>query len=74
MDTTRTYTSLEVCRAAGITYRQLDYLVRTGKLPTQPVEVGSGSFRRFTESELDRVIEIADARRRARALLDSVGV
>ena len=47
------YSSAEVARLAGITYRQVDYWVRIGLLRTaEPVE-GSGTARRFAAVEVN---------------------
>lgn len=52
-------TSLEVCRRAGITYRQLDYWCRTGVVEPLIDARGSGSQRRFTQAEADHVAGLA---------------
>lgn len=45
----------EVCRAAGVTYRQLDYWDRTGVIcPSQPAR-GSGTQRGYTLAEAQAV-------------------
>jgi hypothetical protein len=54
-----TTTSLEVAREAAISYRMLDYLVRTG-IVTPTVEArGPGTQRGFTPEEVALVIVIA---------------
>ena len=45
-------TAPEVCRAAGITYRQLDYWIRQGWISPTVRATGSGSRRRFDPSTL----------------------
>lgn len=58
-----TYSSTEVCEAAGITYRQLDYWTRTGLVPHtwtfSGSPGGSGNFRVFDQATLDMVVEAA---------------
>lgn len=47
--------SYDVCRAAGITFRQLDYWVRTGLLtPSVRNPGGSGCPRRWSEADVYR--------------------
>lgn len=47
--------SRDVCRAAGVTYRQLDYWWRTGILtPARPGH-GSGTAHRWSEADVTRV-------------------
>lgn len=67
----RTYSSVEVCRALGITYRQMDYAVRSGRIPSQPLRRGSGAPRVWTLEQMDRLREIVEARRKEREILDS---
>lgn len=60
-----TVSSAELRRAAGITYRQVDYWTRTGLL--RPVGVqspGSGNWRKYPQSE----VRIARALRRLASL------
>ena len=45
-------TSPEVCRMAGVTYRQLDYWIRQGWISPTVRATGSGSRRRFDPSTL----------------------
>ncbi len=47
--------SYEVCRQAGITYRQLDYWYRTGILTPARQGHGSGNAHRWSEADLVRV-------------------
>lgn len=50
--------SAQACETAGITYRQLDYWIRRGVLGgdrTAELMRGSGSARRFTRCEVDRL-------------------
>ena len=47
------YGSQMAARAAGVTYRQLDYWCRQGYLPASTVEAsGSGTRRRFTRQQV----------------------
>lgn len=49
----RTFTALEVCRAAGCSYRQIDYWVRTGAMvPSVQEATGSGTQRLFSVEDL----------------------
>jgi DNA-binding transcriptional MerR regulator len=48
----RTFTSTEVCKILGITYRQLDYWTRKGYVPSSSPTPGSGHARAFTFPEL----------------------
>lgn len=50
--------SAQACEAAGISYRQLDYWIRRGVLGvdrTDELSRGSGTARRFTQAEVDRL-------------------
>lgn len=59
------YSTDEVCRLAHISYRQVDYWIRTGLLtPSIRGAAGSGSQRHFSQADLDRV-------RVVKALLDA---
>lgn len=54
------YSAPEVCDAAGISYRQLDYWCRRGLItPSARDATGSGSRRRFTAHDLAVVKVIA---------------
>lgn len=44
--------TVEVCRRAGVSYRQLDYWIRCGILTPAREARGSGSARRFTATDL----------------------
>jgi predicted site-specific integrase-resolvase len=69
---TTTYSSIEVCRIVGITYRMLDYWVRTGTVrPTTKAQPGSGNPRRWTEDEVRRLQEVVAEYRAAMAILDA---
>lgn len=46
-----TYSSVEVCKAAGVTYRQLDYWDRTGVVSPSVSANGSGTQRRYTAAD-----------------------
>ena len=58
-------TSAEVCAAAGITYRQLDYWVRRGWIQCSQVtssltgNSGSGCERRWSEQQAAKVMHMA---------------
>lgn len=53
--------SHEACRAAGITYRQLDYWTRHGYIVPYTEANGSGTRRRFDSMDVERLIEIREA-------------
>lgn len=50
-------TSPAVCEAAGITYRQLDYWIRKGAIPTSSEMLGhgSGTRRQIPDRYVDRL-------------------
>lgn len=55
-----TYSSVEACAAAGITFRQLDYWDRTRLVvPTLPAR-GSGSHRRYSYGDVLALAVIAE--------------
>lgn len=51
----RTYSSVEVARLTGASYRMLDHWSRQGYIPGQHEPVGSGHHRVWTLDQLDRV-------------------
>lgn len=57
-------TSAQVCRAARLTYRRLDYWVRVGMVTPVIASAGSGSARLFDPSVVE---EILDMKQRAAA-------
>lgn len=57
--------SEQVCQRTGFTYRELDYWIRRGVLPNQPISVGSGIRRAFDKEDVA-------ALRRVRRLLDRI--
>ncbi len=57
-------TSAQVCRAAHLTYRRLDYWVRVGMVTPEISAAGSGSARLFKPSVVE---EILDMKQRADA-------
>lgn len=67
-----TLSALDVCERAGITYRQLDYWIRTGAItPTQKAN-GSGTQRRFTEGDA-RAVRLAATLRALGAPIATIG-
>lgn len=48
----RMFTSFDVCRLASVTYRQLDYWTRTGRINPTAYNVGSGYHRQWTFDEI----------------------
>ena len=69
---TETYSTVEVCRMTGATYRQLDYWCRTGRIHGQPVGrgTGSGNRRRWTPEQVAEARLIFVASRYVNATLD----
>jgi len=58
------YSTDDVCRLAGVSYRQLDYWTRTALVvPSIREAAGSGTQRRYSQADLDHV-------RVVKALLD----
>lgn len=55
-----TYTSNEVALMAGVTYRQLDYWLRTGWLNIGGEAHGSGSRRRFSRVEALALVRMVE--------------
>lgn len=54
------FRSLDVCRIADVTYRQLDYWDRTGLAePTVRAAAGSGTQRLYSDTDLLRVCVVA---------------
>ena len=53
--------SVEVCQLSGITYRQLDYWVRTEKIDCAVDAEGSGSQRLFYLDVVEEIKAITDA-------------
>lgn len=61
--TERLFTSPEVCRIAGCTYRQLDYWVRVGHVDVVVAADGPGTRRQFNEAGLMQAAIVALAAR-----------
>lgn len=61
MAATRSWSSLDVCAVTGLTYRQVDYQLRTGLLiaSLNPGR-GSGNARRFSDDDLVRAGVVAE--------------
>ena len=51
-------TSAQVCRAAHLSYRRLDYWVRVGLITPVVASAGSGSARLFDPSVVEEIIDI----------------
>lgn len=51
--------SLELCRKAGITYRQLDYWVRKGYLGDDRVSKGTGNYRDWSNTDASHAVLMA---------------
>jgi DNA-binding transcriptional MerR regulator len=72
MTTTReqTFSTLEAAEMAGVTYRQLDYWLRRGIIEiSDDPQPGSGHSRRFTQTEVEALMEIVTIYRSAQAIL-----
>lgn len=52
-------TGAETARAAGITYRQLDYWTREGYITAKVADPGSGVFRRYLPEQVEQVRVLA---------------
>ena len=61
-----TYTTADVCRVTGATYRQVDHWARTGRVPGQSVGPGYGGRRIWTADQVAtvRLLVAASERRR----------
>lgn len=51
MSETTTFTAPQTCALAGVTYRQLDYWIRTGRVRPVDGPCGSGNYREFEQAE-----------------------
>jgi len=58
-----TLSSLEVCHLTGVTYRQLDYWVRAGLVRPHVCARGSGTHRRWSLDDVERVRRLKVAAR-----------
>lgn len=72
----RTFTSIDVCQICRVSYRQLDYWVRTGRVSNSArvVDIGYGMRRQWSFEDLF-VVEVIGRLRRANfdfGLIDSV--
>lgn len=67
MDAARTYSSTQVMRMVGITYRQLDYWCRSGFIPGMAREIGSGCQREFSDEQVEAV-------RRVKGIMDEIAM
>jgi hypothetical protein len=50
---------MEACRLSGVTFRQLDYWVRTGAVVPERGAVGSGTRRVWSDLDVDRLLVLA---------------
>jgi DNA-binding transcriptional MerR regulator len=65
-------TSAEVCRLVGISYRQLDYWVRTGAVESPGNKgLGSGQRRHWTSEDVRRLKVVASQIREAQMILEA---
>jgi DNA-binding transcriptional MerR regulator len=66
-----TYTTVQICEMTGATYRQIDFWVRRNLIPGLAQQAtGSGSRRRFTEANVERVRLLLRASRLSTASLE----
>jgi len=63
--TERTYSSHEVARMVGVSYRQLDYWIRVGTIDMPDGMPGSGRQRVWTPDDVARLRVIVAARNKA---------
>ena len=66
------YSSIEVAEMAGVTYRQLDYWLRTGWLNIGSDGHGSGSRRRFTRAEALALVRIVKRYTAAKSAIEDI--
>lgn len=66
-----TYSTDEVALLAGVSYRQMDYWLRTGKVaPDTDNKPGSGYARSFTEEQVALICTTVSRWREAQAVVD----
>lgn len=66
------FTSVEVCDAAGITYRQLDWWCRSDYVrPSVQQADGTGTRRLWSAADLERVREVRDVMEGPRRLAET---
>lgn len=53
-----TYSTHEAAALADVTYRRVDYWVRAGKVTPSVRAQGSGSRRRWTEEDIERLRDV----------------
>lgn len=67
----QTYSTHEAALLAGISYRMLDYWLRTGTVqPEMDIRPGSGRQRRWTSHDVDTLCEVVAHWRNAQAVVD----
>jgi DNA-binding transcriptional MerR regulator len=62
--------AVEVAKRVGISYRQMDYWLRTGVITIESDSSGSGSRRVFTPEEEAALKEMVDEMRQAEQVLE----
>lgn len=66
-----TYSTLDAARLAGVSYRMIDYWLRTGRIViADDPNPGSGGRRRFTRTEVEALVECVAHYRSALDVLD----
>lgn len=69
-----TFSSTEVCRASGLTYRMLDYWVRVGVIRPAFEAKGSGSRRGFSLAQFVHLVKMAEVHRYLMKYVSAAGV
>jgi DNA-binding transcriptional MerR regulator len=71
--TTKTYSTREVIAMTGLSFRVLDYWLRTGAVILADDNTpGSGSPRRYSESEVEAIKRLADRYTAAQTEIDDI--
>lgn len=73
-ETVATYTSMEAAELTGLTYRQIDYWSRQGYITPLVEATGTGSRRRFSAAQVDRLQVVGAAVGNLDIMLSHVGV
>jgi DNA-binding transcriptional MerR regulator len=58
----RVFSSIEVCQLTGVSYRQLDYWDRTGRVTASHPARGSGTQRLYNEADVQAVMAVGTLR------------
>lgn len=64
IDTLEAYSTHEIAEKAGITYRQLDYLVKQGRVRPEIQDCdGSGTQRRWAPWQVGEIVQLTEEAR-----------